>query len=126
MIKGVGIDVVEIPRFRKILKRRGKRFLERIFDRGELGSRGFVRKEIMHLAGRFSAKEAILKALGIGLQKGVSWHDMVIEKCKNGSLKVILFGELARFAKKKGVKRILVSLTHTERIASAVAIALGR
>lgn len=84
---------------------------------------GFRRTE--RLAGRFAAKEAVLKALGIGLDDGIEWPDIEIHRLESGAPVVELHGRVAQVAAAMAVSKWLITLTHTPNIAIAVAIAIG-
>ena len=71
MIKGIGVDIVEIERFRRAVERRGRRFLEKIFTEEEMEYCFSMKDPYPHLAGRFCVKEAVLKSLGLGIGMGV-------------------------------------------------------
>lgn len=101
------------------------RFEERILTPTERDRAAQFKDATPHIAGRFAAKEAILKALGTGWRGNISWQDMEIVNDTSGMPVVSLTGECAAVAKKKGIQQILLSITHTEHYASASAIALG-
>ena len=77
------------------------------------------------LAGRFAAKEAILKVLGTGWRGQIAWRDMEILNDPNGQPHVVLSGESQRIAAQLGITRILISITHTEHYAAASAIGVS-
>jgi holo-[acyl-carrier protein] synthase len=90
---GLGVDVVDRSRFDEILRRRGPAFLRRIFTPGELAcSAG------LDPAGRFAAKEAVMKSLGTGLSEGISWHDIEVTGDAENGLQVVLGGPALRLA----------------------------
>lgn len=122
MIKGLGVDIVEIGRMREAL-RRHPRMKERIFsadERAYCDGRG--RPEV-HYALRFAAKEAVLKALGTGFA-GMSFHDVEVVRDLGGRPSPRLQGRAAQVAEEMGVVEMHLSLsyTHTTAVASAVAI----
>jgi len=120
-----GVDLIECRRIAEILERHGERFVERILTSRERVYVCSRRLPIPHLAGRFAAKEAILKALGTGWRGRVSWHDMEIINDSAGRPSVALTGESSRIAERLGIRRVLISITHTKDHAVASAIALG-
>lgn len=122
MIKGIGIDIVEVERLRDIIQRWGERARKRMFTSKEL-KRGTLRKkgEFIYLAGRFAAKEAVVKSLG----RYTSWSEVEISREKNGSPCVTLKGKTKYTARDRGVKEILITLSHTRTYAIAQAVALG-
>ncbi len=122
-ILGHGIDIVETSRIRKLVDEHGQRFLDRCFTPAEQAycSRN-PKRYYEHLAGRFAAKEAILKVLGTGWRGSIAWQDMEILNDRSGEPQATLGGECARIAEKKGITRILITITHTHTYAAASAI----
>jgi holo-[acyl-carrier protein] synthase len=124
-ILGHGIDIVETDRIRKLIEQHGRHFLERVFTAAEQTYCELNKKRrIEHYAGRFAAKEAVLKVLGTGWRGGIAWTDVEIVKDPSGQPKVVLSGECARIAKELGISRFHVSLSHIETHATASAIGM--
>jgi holo-[acyl-carrier protein] synthase len=113
---GLGIDVVDVPRFARLLERWGDRLLERLFTPDERASCARTARPPVHLAARFAAKEAIVKALGGG---AASWREIEVPRRPGRGVEANLKGRIAR---RLGRRRLLISLTHTERTAAAVAM----
>lgn len=125
-IVGIGIDLVECARIRKVLERHGDRFLERLLTPAELEYvRGYHKELVPRLAGRFAVKEAILKVLGTGWRGQIAWCDMEVLNASSGAPGVALTGECARVAAARGITRIMVSITHTENYGAATAIGVA-
>lgn len=122
---GVGIDVVEVERLRSAMARWGDRLLRRLFTEGELARAHTPQTRPVRLAARFAAKEAVMKALGVG-QMAVGWREIEIDSDQDGKPHVLLHGEARRRADARGVAEVVVSLTHTSSLAAASAIALKR
>jgi holo-[acyl-carrier protein] synthase len=123
MIEGLGIDIIEVDRIKKTLERWGERFLLRVFTAEE---RDYCRRKAhpeQSLAARFAAKEAVLKAVGTGLSGGIRWTDVKVVNDKSGKPEVKVDGEIARLI---GDKRILLSISHTKKLAMAQAILVDR
>ena len=120
-----GVDLVECARIRNILDEHGERFLERILTPREINYIRTKREQVQHVAGRFAAKEAILKVIGTGWRERISWKDMEILNNTAGQPAVTLTGECAELAAKLGIKRVLISISHTPQAASASAIGLS-
>ncbi len=120
---GNGIDIVECERIKSLIDRHGQRFLERIFTEAELKYCLNRKRKWEHLAGRFAAKEAILKVIGTGWRDKISWRDMEIVNDSAGKPEVKLTGRTAEIANQLGIKKILLSISHTETYAIASAIA---
>jgi holo-[acyl-carrier protein] synthase len=123
---GHGIDLVETARIREMIEEHGQRFLDRCFTPAEQASADARRKRrIEHLAGRFAAKEAILKVIGTGWRGGIAWTDMEILNHESGQPMLTLTGETARIAADLGITRWMLSISHIETHATASAIGLA-
>ena len=123
---GHGIDLVETARVRQLIDEHGQRFLNRCFTPAEQAyAKRSVKREVEHLAGRFAAKEAILKVLGTGWRGGIAWTDMEILNRDSGQPFVTLTGESARIAGELGIARWMISISHIETHATASAIGLS-
>jgi holo-[acyl-carrier protein] synthase len=122
-IRGLGIDVVDIARIDALLARHEDRFCERVFTAGEVAHSQGRRSLAQHLAARFAAKEAAMKALGTGLDQGVSWQDIEVVANASGEPKLVFRGGAAIRASTLGITAWHVSLTHSDTSAAAVVIA---
>jgi len=123
MIVGIGVDIVQVSRIRQLVESHGERFLRRAFtDREVQYCSGCAHPE-QRLAARFAAKEAVLKALGVGWQKGASFRD--VEVCTNqlGAPSIELHGRTLELSRRLGVDRIQISLSHDRTYAVAHAVA---
>lgn len=119
-----GIDIVEVSRIAEMFDRHGDRFLARIFTPAEQGYALAGRRKHEHLAARFAAKEAVLKAIGTGWRSGIAWTDIEIISLPSGQPTVQLHGRAAEIARELGIANWSISLTHTSSIAAASAIGL--
>jgi phosphopantetheine--protein transferase-like protein len=119
---GVGIDAVELDRFRRALGRT-PRIAERLFSDAERNYAFRRRDPTERLAARFAAKEAVMKAMGVGLW-AFNYRDVEVVRASSGAPAVRLTGKAARLAEAKGIREWRLSITHTERTAQAIAIAL--
>ena len=124
MTCGIGIDVVDLPRIASLLERFPWRFPERILSARELDYCQRQKNFLGALAGRFAAKEAVMKALGVGLGQGISWQDIEILNESTGRPVVYLHGQIEQVAARLGVGAVLVSISHGEICAAAQALAL--
>jgi holo-[acyl-carrier protein] synthase len=122
-VVGLGTDLVEVGRFRLALERRA-RLGERLFSDAERAYAFRQRDPAKSLAARFGAKEAVMKALGVGLWK-FAFRDVEVVRLQGGAPTLALFGRAADLASGRGVRGWQLSLTHTDTMAMAVAIALG-
>ncbi|MBR5258954.1 MAG: holo-ACP synthase [Eggerthellaceae bacterium] len=120
---GLGVDIVEIARVRKILKRTPA-FAQRAFSEAERSYCESKAQPEVHYATRFAAKEAVLKALGTGFDEGIWVRDIEVRRTSKGRPYVVLTGRAREVAREKGVREIPISLsfTHTEAVACAMAI----
>jgi holo-[acyl-carrier protein] synthase len=112
MVHGIGIDIIEIDRFEYSMARWGDRLCERIFTPQELSLCHKKARPGKHLALRFAAKEAFLKALGIGMFQGVAWKEIEIINDPLGRPQMDLTGEAERICRERGVKEIFVTISH--------------
>ncbi len=120
---GHGIDMVECARIAESVARHGQRFLRRVFTPGELAYCLGRKREVEHLAGRFAAKEAVLKVLGTGWRSGISWTDIEVRNDARGKPGVVLTGRCRQIADELGIASILLSISHVPSHAIASAIA---
>jgi len=125
MIKGVGIDLVEIERIKRAIDNNGK-FLERVFTKEEI-TKGEKKKDRYQFYGaHFATKEAVMKALGTGWRKGVRWRDIRIIHNNDGKPEVKLVGKTKEIARSLGIDEVLMSMSHTKKYAIAQAIAIAK
>ena len=118
-IIGIGMDATEIDRIEATVARFGDRFLRRIFTDGEIAYATRRRNPAPHLAGRFAAKEAAMKALGTGHSRGVLWRDIEVARAPGGPPQLRFHrGAAARFAY-LGANSSLLTITHSETLAIA-------
>lgn len=126
MTLATGVDLVEIDRIQRAVDRHGERFLERVYTADELRySRGRIRE----LAGRFAAKEAVSKALGVGMRLlspvGIGWHDVETLNERSGKPYVILHGRAEELAVAQTLTTWSISLSHDGGLAIAFVVAMG-
>jgi len=119
MVVGIGIDLVEVARIGAELDRDGAAFRERLFTPEEIAYSDRMRYPARHYAARFAAKEALFKALGIGCPHLGAWREVEVRREPSGAARIHLSGAAAGAAAERGARRILLSLSHTERWATA-------
>jgi holo-[acyl-carrier protein] synthase len=125
---GLGLDMVVVERVASALDRRGDRFAARVLSQAELdeidqrGLRGPAKAQ--YLAGRLAAKEAVSKAIGVGVGR-IGWRAVAVTADVNGRPICSLSGNAAAAASRMGIGQVLVSITHTATTAAASAVALG-
>jgi holo-[acyl-carrier protein] synthase len=124
-IIGLGLDATEIDRIAGTIERYGDRFLRRIFTDGEIAYCARRRVPAIHFAGRFASKEAAMKALGTGHSQNVLWRD--VEVIRHGGPPQLKFhgGAARRFAA-LDARTSLLSITHTDTLAFAQVLLIGR
>jgi len=124
-ILGIGSDIVECPRIGKMIEQHGELFLRRVYTDREIRYCQSRKHAIEHFAGRWAAKEAILKALGTGGSRGVSWTDIEVRNGIQGQPRVLVCGEAKEAALRRGIGDILISISHCRTYATAYALALS-
>lgn len=122
-VLGIGADLVDIDRFRLAMARR-PRLAERMFSTDERAYAFRHREPAPRLAARFAAKEAVMKALGVGLGR-FALRDVEVVRARGGQPRLALSGTAADLARERGVRGWHLTLTHTDTMAMAVAVALG-
>ncbi|MCS7312282.1 MAG: holo-ACP synthase [Acidobacteria bacterium] len=125
-ICGIGVDVIEIGRIRQAVERLGERFLRRIFTEAEQTYCAGFQDPYPHLAARFAAKEAAMKALGVGLWSGIPWTDFEVRNLPSGEPQLFLHSRAWTRANERGVTQVWVSLSHDRTAAVAVVVLVGR
>ena len=126
MILGIGIDIIEVARIQASHERFGERFLNRILHPAEIAYCLSHRAPAPFLAARFAAKEAISKAFGTGIGAQLAWQDMEIARRDSGEPYVILHGQGPALLQSRNASIVLISLSHTDHHAAAVAILESR
>lgn len=122
-IHGIGVDIVEVRRIEEAVDRWGDAFIARIFTAAEHERAGTTRARSMRLAARFAAKEAVMKALGLGW-RDMAWREIEITNDPLGKPMVTLRGGARQIAEQQGIAQIHISLSHTHELAFASAVAL--
>jgi holo-[acyl-carrier protein] synthase len=115
MVKGVGVDIIEVKRIRKLVESYGDRFIKRILTENEINYCKKFLKSDLHYAGRFASKEAYSKSIGTGVGKDFSWKDIEILNNQKGQPYIVHLKE-NEFSKLK----FQISISHTEEYACAV------
>jgi holo-[acyl-carrier protein] synthase len=122
-VVGLGVDLVDIPRFRAVLERRPA-IAERLFSEEERAYAASLANPAPTLAGRFGAKEAVMKALGVGIG-AVDWTDIAVLRRSGGTPELVIAGRAARLAAGRGVAGWQISISHTATTASVTVLALS-
>ncbi len=124
-ILGIGIDIIEVERIQKSFEKFGERFLKRILHPNEINYCLSHRVPAPFLAARFAGKEAISKAFGTGIGAQLGWQDMEIGRKASGEPYVILHEAGQKLLEARGGRTVLISLSHTQVHATAMAILEG-
>jgi holo-[acyl-carrier protein] synthase len=119
MTLGPGVDIVEVERIRLALERWGDRFLRRVFTAGEIKYCRRKRRAEQSFAVRYAAKEAVLKAMGLGKRWGIRWTDLEVVNDQLGKPEMRFDGRMKELL---GGRKVLISLSHTREHAVAVAL----
>lgn len=124
-ILGIGTDIIECVRIAKMIERHGETFIERVYTHAEMLYCSTRKASTQHYAGRWAAKEAVLKALGTGWAHGIKWTDVEVRNEPGGRPKIALSGVAAQIAKDKGIREIMISISHCRSHATAYALAIN-
>lgn len=122
MIVGTGVDISEVPRIQDSITRFGERFLRRVYTDAEIRYCDSKVNRAERYAARFAAKEAAMKAIGTGLSRGISWHDIEVTRLPSGRPTITFHRVAAQIAAQLGMKRAHLSLSHTKEHAIAFVI----
>lgn len=125
MIIGIGTDLIVVQRISTLLSRRGERALQRLFTPDEAAYCERKADPAASLAARFAAKEAFFKALGTGAAQGGDWREVEVVADLGGAPSLRLSGRAAARAAERGVRRLHLSLTHTDELAGAFVVLEG-
>jgi holo-[acyl-carrier protein] synthase len=122
MVYGIGIDLVQVSRIAEALERWGDRFRNKVFTPGEIEYCQKKRNSSPHFAARFAAKEALVKALGIGMRRGVHWKNIEVARGPLGKPELKLNGRAAQLCQQAEITGVSVSITHDRDYSSAVVV----
>ncbi len=122
MIRGIGIDSIELARIERVYREYGERFLNRIYAPEEQAYALRYKDPIPRLAARFAAKEACMKALGTGWNNGVRWKDIVVVNTAMGKPELRISGRAREYLENLSANRIHLSITHSREQATVVVI----
>ncbi len=125
MIVGLGTDIIEILRIGEMIERHGELFLNRVFTEDEITYCQRRKESCQHFAGRWAAKEAVMKTLGTGFIKGIGWKDIEVTSNKSGKPFIRLSGGTGDYANNLGIEDILITISHCRTYATATAVAVG-
>lgn len=124
-VVGIGTDIIECDRIGEMLDKHGDVFIKRVFTPYEIAYCDRHKAAVQHYAGRWAAKEAILKAMGTGWSKGIRWVDIEIQTLPGGKPEVHIGGVASEICESRGIEDMLISISHTKAFATAFATAVG-
>lgn len=125
-IYGIGTDIVECLRIAQMIERHGELFIGRVYTPQEIQYCQSRKQATQHFAGRWAAKEAVLKALGTGWRRGISWRDVEIRNERSGSPVVTLYGGARDYIEQAGISQVMISISHCRSHATAYALAISQ
>jgi len=125
-IIGIGTDITECLRIARMIDRHGELFINRVYTTEEIKYCQGRKQSTQHYTGRWAAKEAILKALGTGWRKGISWRDIEVRNEPSGRPVVAIRGGAKDVVEHLGITEIQVTISHCRSHATATAIAVGK
>lgn len=125
-ILGIGTDITECLRIAQMIERHGELFVDRVYTREEIRYCQQRKQATQHYTGRWAAKEAVLKAIGTGWRRGISWRDIEIQNEPGGRPSIILRGGAKEVADRSGITEVLISISHCRSHATAHAVAVGK
>ena len=122
---GIGTDITECLRIARMIERHGDLFINRVYTAEEIRYCRNRKQTTEHFTGRWAAKEAVLKALGTGWRRGISWRDVEILNEPGGKPIVNVHGGAKSVVEQLGITRLQISISHCHTHATAFAIATG-
>jgi holo-[acyl-carrier protein] synthase len=125
-IIGIGTDIIECSRIGRMLSQHGDRFTNHVYTDEEVRYCSGRKVAEQHFAGRWAAKEAVLKAFGTGWIAGISWRDVEIVILPGGKPTIQLHRGAAKKADELGIDEVFISVSHCKSHATATAVAVGR
>ena len=126
MIVGLGTDIVEVERIGRMVEQHGDSFVQRIFTPGEVEYCRQRKHSAEPFAGRWAAKEAVMKVLGTGFIQGTHFQEIEVIPEESGRPRIVLHGSTAEFAKQLGIGEVLITISHCREYATATAIGVRR
>lgn len=121
---GIGTDIIECDRIGQMLQKHGDTFLQRVFTPEEISYCSRHQIPDQHYAGRWAAKEAVLKVLGTGWAKGIQWTDVEVVRDAAGAPSILLHNRAAEIAEERHIRCVLISISHCKAFATAFAVGI--
>jgi len=126
VIIGLGTDIVEVERIGRMVEQHGDSFVQRVFTRGEVEYCRQRKHSAEPFAGRWAAKEAVMKVLGTGFVQGTHFQEIEVVSEESGRPRIVLHGSTGEFAKQHGIDEVLITISHCRQYATATAIGVRR
>ncbi len=123
---GIGSDIVECLRVARMIERHGEQFINRVYTAAEIRHCNSRKQATQHFAGRWAAKEAVMRALGVRTRKGFDWRDIEIRRNKGGKLTAAFRGAARDVIEQLGVGDIHLTIAYCRAVATATALVLAR
>lgn len=121
---GIGTDITECVRIAQMIEKHGELFLTRVYTHQEIAYCSARRAATQHYAGRWAAKEAVLKAIGTGWSRGIHWTDIEVVNAVGGKPEITIAGQARQICDARGIGEVLISISHCRNYAVAYATAL--
>ena len=125
-VLGIGTDIIECLRIAQMIERHGELFINRVYTDHEIAYCRARKAATQHFAGRWAAKEAVLKAMGTGWRRGISWRDIEVRNQSSGKPVIALRGGARDVIEATGIQQMLISISHCRSHATAYALAVGQ
>lgn len=123
---GIGTDITECVRIAQMIEKHGELFLTRVYTQQEIAYCSARKAATQHYAGRWAAKEAVLKAIGTGWSRGIHWTDIEVVNAIGGKPSIVLGGAARQICDQYGIGEVMISISHCRNYAVAFATALHR
>jgi len=124
-ILGIGTDIIECLRIAQMVERHGDLFIRRVYTEHEIDYCSPKKSSTQHYAGRWAAKEAVLKVLGTGWKRGISWRDVEVRNKPSGAPTITLYAGARDVAEQLGIQKLHISISHCRSHATAYSVAEG-
>ncbi len=121
----IGTDIIECVRIAQMIEKHGEVFLQRVFTQREIVYCSSRKAATQHYAGRWAAKEAVLKVLGTGWAKGIQWTDIEVVNEVSGAPLIKITGKAAEIAKERGILEVMITISHCRAYATAFAMGVA-
>lgn len=124
-VLGIGTDIIECERIERMLHKHGDTFRARVYTAGEIDYCSGRKAGVQHYAGRWAAKEAVLKSLGTGWAHGIQWTEVEVVNQQGGKPNIVLSGKAKQISEQLGIREIMISISHCRSYAVAYATAIA-